>query len=32
MSDFAEDTITLRKREIKVKTGFLPHHQLRFSA
>lgn len=32
MSDFAEDTITLRKREIKVKTGFLPHHQLLFYA
>lgn len=32
MSDFAEDTITLRKREIKVKTGFLPHHMLLFYA
>lgn len=32
MSDFAEDTITLRKREIKVKTGFLPHQQLLFYA
>lgn len=32
MSDFTEDTITLRKREIKVKTGFLPHHTLRFYA
>ncbi len=32
MSDFTEDTITLRKREIKVKTGFLPHHTLLFYA
>ena len=32
MSEFTEDTITLRKREIKVKTGFLPHHSLRFYA
>lgn len=32
MSDFTEDSITLRKREIKVKTGFLPHHTLLFYA
>jgi len=32
MSDFTEDTITLRKREIKVKTGFLLHHTLLFYA
>ena len=30
MSNFTEDTITLRKREIKVKTGFLPQHTLLF--
>ena len=30
MSDFTEDTITLRKREIQVKTGFLPQHTLLF--
>lgn len=32
MSDkeFQEDTITLRKREVKVRTGFLPHTSLRF--
>ena len=32
MSSFTEDTITLRKREIKVNTGFLPHHTLLFYA
>ncbi|WP_243361600.1 ParB N-terminal domain-containing protein [Fundidesulfovibrio terrae] len=32
VSDFTEDTITLRKREIKVRTGFLPHHALLFYA
>jgi len=29
---FQEDTITLRKREIKVKTGFVPHANLLFYA
>lgn len=32
MSTFKEDTITLRKREIKVKTGYLPHTGLSFYA
>ncbi len=32
MSDFTEDTITLRKRDIKVTPGFLPHHGLLFYA
>lgn len=32
MSSFQEDTITLRKREIKVKTGYLPHASLLFYA
>lgn len=32
MSAFQEDTITLRKREIKVKTGYLPHADLLFFA
>lgn len=32
MSTFKEDTITLRKREIKVKTGYLPHTELSFYA
>lgn len=32
MSTFKEDTITLRKREIKVKTGYLPHSELLFYA
>ena len=32
MSSFQEDTITLRKREIKVKSGFLPHDTLLFYA
>jgi len=32
LSSFTEDTITLRKREIKVRTGFLPHHTLLFYA
>lgn len=32
MSSFQEDTITLRKREISVKTGFLPHDTLFFYA
>lgn len=32
MSNFTEDTITLRKQEIKVQTGFLPHHSLQFFA
>lgn len=30
MTAFKDDTITLRKREIKVKTGFLPHSNLLF--
>lgn len=32
MSTFQEDTITLRKREIKVRTGYLPHQTLQFYA
>lgn len=32
MNSFQEDTITLRKREIKVKTGYLPHTSLQFYA
>ena len=32
MNSFQEDTITLRKREIKLKSGFLPHANLRFYA
>lgn len=32
MSTFQEDTITLRKKEIKVKTGYLPHNTLLFFA
>lgn len=32
MNAFQEDTITLRKREIKVKTGYLPHTELLFYA
>ena len=32
MSEFKEDSITLRKREIKVKTGYLPHQSLFFYA
>jgi len=32
LSTFQEDTITLRKREIKVRTGFLPHAELLFYA
>lgn len=32
MNSFQEDTITLRKREIKVKTGYLPHTALLFYA
>lgn len=32
MSSFQEDTITLRKHEIKVKSGFLPHDTLLFYA
>jgi hypothetical protein len=32
MSEFTEDTITLRKQEIKVKTGYLPHAGLLFFA
>jgi hypothetical protein len=32
MSSFQEDTITLRKREIKVKSGFLPQETLLFYA
>lgn len=30
MSEFQEDSITLRKREIKVQTGYLPHADLLF--
>jgi hypothetical protein len=30
MSTFQEDTITLRKQELKVKLGFLPHTDLKF--
>lgn len=29
-ADFQSDTITLRKREIAVQTGFMPHTGLRF--
>lgn len=32
MGSFQEDTITLRKREIKVKSGFVSQHTLRFYA
>lgn len=32
MSTFQEDSITLRKREIKVKTGYLPQAELSFYA
>lgn len=32
MNTFQEDTITLRKKEIKVKTGYLPHVTLEFYA